>query len=63
MEVLRRLTAGNGRRIAVILLTAIAEEKRSIRGLALGADDYVAKPFSARELVSRHGGAASQFFG
>ncbi len=53
LEVLRRLTAGNGHRIAVILLTAIAQEEDRIRGLALGADDYVAKPFSARELVAR----------
>ncbi len=53
LEVLRRLTVGNGRRIAVILLTAIAQEEDRIRGLALGADDYVAKPFSARELVAR----------
>ncbi len=53
LEVLRRLTAGNGRRVAVILLSAIAQEEVRIRGLALGADDYVAKPFSARELVAR----------
>ncbi len=52
-EVLRRLTVGNGRRIAVILLTAIAQDEDRIRGLGLGADDYVAKPFSARELVAR----------
>ena len=37
----------------VILLTAMAEETDRIVGLELGADDYVAKPFSPRELVAR----------
>jgi two-component system response regulator ResD len=53
LEVLRRLRAGDGSRVAVILLSAISEEKDRIRGLQLGADDYVAKPFSAAELVAR----------
>ena len=39
--------------IPVILLTARAEEVDRIIGLELGADDYVIKPFSARELVAR----------
>jgi DNA-binding response OmpR family regulator len=37
----------------VILLTARGEEEDRIRGLRLGADDYVVKPFSPRELVAR----------
>ena len=39
--------------IPVILLTARREEQDRIAGLELGADDYVAKPFSPRELVAR----------
>ncbi|HRI57518.1 MAG: response regulator transcription factor [Anaerolinea sp.] len=37
----------------VIMLTVRGEEEERIKGLDLGADDYVTKPFSARELVSR----------
>jgi two-component system KDP operon response regulator KdpE len=39
--------------IPVIMLTAKGEEDDRVRGLELGADDYVSKPFSPRELVSR----------
>ncbi len=39
--------------VPVIMLTAKGEEEDIIRGLELGADDYVTKPFSARELISR----------
>lgn len=39
--------------VPVIMLTVRADEEDRIRGLDLGADDYVTKPFSARELVSR----------
>ncbi|MDF1513971.1 MAG: response regulator transcription factor [Anaerolineae bacterium] len=39
--------------IAIILLTARVEEMDRILGLELGADDYVTKPFSPRELVAR----------
>lgn len=41
------------RDIPIILLTAKGEENDKIRGLDLGADDYVTKPFSPKELVSR----------
>lgn len=41
------------REIPVILLTARAEEEDLIRGLKGGADDYITKPFSTRELVAR----------
>ena len=39
--------------IPILMLTAKAAEEDRIRGLELGADDYVAKPFSPRELVLR----------
>ena len=39
--------------VPVIMLTAKSEEDDRVRGLELGADDYVTKPFSPRELVSR----------
>jgi two-component system KDP operon response regulator KdpE len=39
--------------LPVIMLTAKGEEDDKVRGLELGADDYVTKPFSPRELVSR----------
>jgi DNA-binding response OmpR family regulator len=39
--------------VPVIMVTAKGEEEERIRGLELGADDYVTKPFSPRELVSR----------
>jgi DNA-binding response OmpR family regulator len=39
--------------IPVIMVTARAEEEHIIRGLRLGADDYVTKPFSPRQLMAR----------
>jgi two-component system KDP operon response regulator KdpE len=39
--------------VPVIMLTVRDEEEDKVRGLELGADDYVTKPFSARELASR----------
>jgi two-component system KDP operon response regulator KdpE len=39
--------------VPIIMLTAKSEEDDRVRGLELGADDYVTKPFSPRELVSR----------
>ncbi len=50
-EVLRRLRAAS--RVPVIMLTARGEEVDRVIGLELGADDYLAKPFSPRELVAR----------
>src|SRR5256714_14396636 len=50
-EVLRRIRALN--RVPVIMLTARGEEVDRVVGLAMGADDYLAKPFSPRELVAR----------
>ena len=45
----------NTRHIAVLMLTARKEEQDRIRGLSLGADDYLTKPFSPQELVLRVG--------
>jgi DNA-binding response OmpR family regulator/anti-sigma regulatory factor (Ser/Thr protein kinase) len=42
--------------VPVILVTARAGEESAIEGLLAGADDYIVKPFSARELVARVGG-------
>lgn len=39
--------------VPIIMLTAKSEEDERIKGLGLGADDYVVKPFSPRELVAR----------
>src|SRR3954470_16098954 len=40
-------------RVPVVMLTALGEEEDRILGLEVGADDYVTKPFSPRELVLR----------
>ncbi len=40
-------------RVPIIMLTAKAEEEDILKGLKIGADDYVTKPFSPRELVAR----------
>jgi DNA-binding response OmpR family regulator len=55
LEVCRRLRAATGAGPAVVMLTAKGEESDRILGLELGADDYVTKPFSPRELVLRIG--------
>lgn len=53
-EVCRQLKEGpETRDIGVLMLTAKGETKDRVRGLELGADDYVGKPFSPRELVLR----------
>src|SRR5215470_18643613 len=54
MEVCRTLRQReNSRRIPIIMLTARGEEIDRVIGFELGADDYVSKPFSPRELVLR----------
>ena len=54
LEVCRRLRAdARTSRLPVIMLTAKASETDKIVGLEMGADDYVPKPFSPRELVAR----------
>lgn len=53
-EVCRRLKADpSTQAIPIIMLTAKAEEIDKVLGLELGADDYMVKPFSVRELLAR----------
>ncbi|MET0236732.1 MAG: response regulator transcription factor [Kibdelosporangium sp.] len=51
MEVCRRIRQHSP--VPVVMLTALGEEEQRIAGLQLGADDYVTKPFSPRELALR----------
>ncbi len=44
---------GDGDNVPVIILTAREEEEDKVLGLELGADDYITKPFSMRELIAR----------
>jgi len=54
LEICRRLRSSSATQsIPIIMLTARAEEVDRIVGLEIGADDYVPKPFSPRELVAR----------
>jgi two-component system phosphate regulon response regulator PhoB len=55
-EVLEQLRASEStRNVGVLMLTARVDEPDRVRGLALGADDYLTKPFSPQELVLRVG--------
>ena len=53
LEVCRRIQAD--KRVPVVMLTARGEEEDRIVGLGIGADDYLVKPFSSRELAARVG--------
>ncbi|MEO8374721.1 MAG: phosphate regulon transcriptional regulator PhoB [Sphingomonas bacterium] len=56
IEVCRRLRRmPETQNVPIIMLTARGEEEDRVRGLETGADDYVTKPFSPRELVARVG--------
>ena len=44
---------GDGDGVPILLLTAREEEDDKVRGLELGADDYITKPFSMREVIAR----------
>jgi DNA-binding response OmpR family regulator len=50
-EVCRRIRARS--RVPIIMLTAKVEDSSAVKGLQLGADDYVTKPFSPRQLMAR----------
>ena len=52
LEVLRKLRA-RGSRLPVLILTAADSVEQRVKGLDLGADDYMAKPFSLQELEAR----------
>ncbi len=54
IEVCRQLRrSGDTKNVPIIMLTARGEEDDRIRGFEIGADDYVTKPFSPRELIAR----------
>ncbi|WP_417318995.1 phosphate regulon transcriptional regulator PhoB [Emcibacter sp.] len=54
IEICRRLRRENTtKNIPIIMLTARSEETDRIRGLETGADDYITKPFSPKELIAR----------
>ena len=48
-----RALRGEGDNVPVIILTAREEEEDKVLGLEIGADDYITKPFSMRELIAR----------
>jgi DNA-binding response OmpR family regulator len=52
LEVCRRIRQA-GLRIPILMLTAKSQEIDIVRGLEVGADDYITKPFSVRELLAR----------
>lgn len=52
LDLLRELRR-EGRRVPIVMLTALDSEDDKVKGLELGADDYITKPFSHRELVAR----------
>src|SRR5215469_15253466 len=55
-DVMEQLRGDDGtREVAILMLTARKDEPDRIRGLSLGADDYLTKPFSPQELVLRVG--------
>ena len=52
-EVARLIREGETKRTPIIMVTARGEESDRVKGLELGADDYVVKPFSVKELLLR----------
>jgi two-component system, OmpR family, phosphate regulon response regulator PhoB len=54
LELARRLRGdARARNVPIIMLTARGDERDKVRGLETGADDYITKPFSPRELLAR----------
>lgn len=52
-DLCRQLRFQDGNRVPIIIISARGEEADLVTGLELGADDYIAKPFSTRELLAR----------
>lgn len=52
-ELCSLLRAERGYRMPILMLTARGEEQDRVRGLEIGADDYLPKPFSGKELIAR----------
>ncbi len=52
-EICRQIRSSRVKNVPVIMLTARGEEADRVLGLELGADDYITKPFSPREMVAR----------
>lgn len=53
IDLLKAIRKGHQRDIVIIMLTCLDDEPSKVRALELGADDYVTKPFSFRELAAR----------
>jgi len=53
IEVCKRIRQSSNKKVPIIMLTAKGEENDKIQGLNIGADDYMTKPFSIRELLAR----------
>jgi two-component system phosphate regulon response regulator PhoB len=54
LEVIKKLrTQAATQKLPVIMLTALAQEEHKVKGLTMGADDYIVKPFSPMELMAR----------
>ncbi|NCI49973.1 response regulator transcription factor [Sediminibacterium roseum] len=54
LEIVARLrTSNQSKRIPIIMLTSLEQEKTVMEAFALGADDYMTKPFSLNELAAR----------
>lgn len=60
-ELLRKYRSA-GVNIPVIFLTAVSDEGNIVQGLDIGADDYIAKPFRVRELISRLNAVIRRFY-
>jgi DNA-binding response OmpR family regulator len=61
-DVCRQLRS-EGRRLPILMLTARDEEMDKVLGLELGADDYIVKPYSLREVISRIRAALRRAYG
>ena len=53
LDLLRDIRSEHGRQVSVLVLSGMRQEDSVVRGLELGADDYVTKPFSPPELLAR----------